>query len=307
MRGKIVTGAPGAKDQRKSRQVHWRFPEQGGNWAPQDPIGARELISARVRLATAVLAIVAAAGAAAQTPDPKARVQFVAAGNLAPDGYRAAILIELSPDTITYWRNPGEAGVPPTFDFSGSDNLARAEVALPAPTRINEAGGDVFGYTKRVAYAATIEPKDPAKPVNAVLKMDYAACEKICVPMHAEARLELAPSGKPGPDAAVVAAAEAALPRKLPQAEAASVTRVAGADKPTWRIAPKSAGATDLFAEAPDGFFFETGREPDGGFRLALVEAPKGAAPPAAARLTMTTQKGAVEFEARLDGKPAAP
>jgi DsbC/DsbD-like thiol-disulfide interchange protein len=255
----------------------------------------------RSALVVALAAVAAQAALAQPSGAPRASVRFVAAGDLQRDAYRAAIVIDLAPDTITYWRNPGEAGVPPTFDFSGSDNLAQAEVALPAPTRIKEAGGDVFGYSSHVAYAVSLKPMDPTKPLRVDLKMDYAACEKICIPMHAEARLQLAPDGKPGPDAKEVSAAEAALPRKVAASDAATVTRAASAEKPTWRVAPKAADAIDLFPEAPERYFFETSRAPDGSFLLMLADAPKDGAPPSSVRLTMTKPAGAIEFEVGLD------
>jgi DsbC/DsbD-like thiol-disulfide interchange protein len=258
--------------------------------------------AAEILTRSALLVVLAAPAALAQPSSaPKASVRFIAGGDLQRDAYQAAIVIDLAPDTITYWRNPGEAGVPPTFDFSGSENLAQAAVALPAPTRINEAGGDVFGYASRVAYAVALTPKDPAKPMRVDLKMDYAACEKICIPMHAERQLRLAPDGKPGPDPAEGAAAEAALPRKIAASDAATIVRVASAEKPTWRVAPKAADAIDLFPEAPDRYFFETSRAPDGSFSLTLADAPKDGATPSPVRLTMTKPSGAVEFEVGLD------
>jgi DsbC/DsbD-like thiol-disulfide interchange protein len=258
--------------------------------------------------AFAIALVVGACAATAQVrPADKAQVRFVAAGNLAPDGYRAAIVIELAADTLTYWRNPGEAGVPPTFDWSASQNLATAEVSMPAPTRIKEAGGDVFGYMKRVAYAVRIEPADRGKPVRAALKMDYAACEKICIPMHAEAQAILAPDGKAGPDAAEVAAATALAPRKTPLDQVAAIAPIAGAPKPSWRVESKIKDAVDLFPEAPDGYFLETARD-GAGFRLTLAERPNGRPPEVVpVRLTLTAPSGAVEFDVRLDAGAGRP
>ena len=217
-------------------------------------------------------------------------------------------MIALAPDTITYWRNPGEAGVPPVFDFSGSENVKATAVGMPAPARIREAGGDVFGYSGRVAYAVTITPADPAKPVRVALKMDYAACEKICIPMHAEGRLELAPGAAAGADKPAVDDAFAALPRPATLAEAGGLAPVAGADKPSWRFTPAAPGATDLFAEAPDGYFFETARDGADAFRLVLAERPKaGASQPLPVRLTLAGASGAAEFQVRLDGSSLKP
>ncbi|MCC0004427.1 MAG: hypothetical protein H6872_04520 [Methylobacteriaceae bacterium] len=255
------------------------------------------------------LPLALALGAAAQAgPTDKARVAFVSGGGLTEGAYHTAIVVELAPNTTTYWRNPGDAGSPPVFDFSASVNLASFEVAMPAPKRIVEAGLDVFGYHDRVAFPVTIKPNEAGKPVVAELKMDYAACEKICVPMHAEARLELTPQGAASADSALVAAARAALPKATAAETAVTLAPVAGADKPAWIVTPRAAGATDLFAEAPNGYFAETKPAPNGAFRLALVEAPANAPlPKTPVRLTMTTATGALEFSVRLDGGRATP
>ena len=60
-------------------------------------------------------------------PAAKSDARLVAAG-----GALAGFEIRLAPNAITYWRDPGESGVPPTFDFSASQNVASAEVDLPA-------------------------------------------------------------------------------------------------------------------------------------------------------------------------------
>src|SRR5208282_5267135 len=48
---------------------------------------------------------------------------------------RAGIEIKLDPGWKTYWRDPGDSGAPPTFDFSGSGNVKSAAVLWPAPEK----------------------------------------------------------------------------------------------------------------------------------------------------------------------------
>ena len=45
----------------------------------------------------------------------------------------AAVEIRLAPGWHTYWRVPGEAGIPPRFDWSGSQNLAAVAYEWPRP------------------------------------------------------------------------------------------------------------------------------------------------------------------------------
>src|SRR5436305_4648750 len=102
---------------------------------------------------------------------------------------RAGIEIRLKPGWHTYWRYPGDAGVPPQFDFGHSKNVKSVNVLWPAPQRLPEAGGISIGYEGDVIFPLRIVPQDPAKPVALSLTLDYAICEKLCVP--AQARSEL--------------------------------------------------------------------------------------------------------------------
>ena len=66
----------------------------------------------------------------------KSQARLIAGG-----GDLAGFEIALAPGAITYWRDPGDAGLPPTLDFSASDNVASVEPEFPAPKRIMEADG----------------------------------------------------------------------------------------------------------------------------------------------------------------------
>src|SRR5271165_3937044 len=74
-------------------------------------------------------------------PSAKSEARLIADGT-----GQAGFQIELAAGAITYWRDPGDAGVPPTFDFAGSDNVAKVEPVFPAPKRIKESdGSEAFG------------------------------------------------------------------------------------------------------------------------------------------------------------------
>ena len=90
----------------------------------------------------------------------------------------------------TYWRNPGEAGgVPPEFDWSGSENIRSTVVNYPAPHRFSDKSGQTIGYKEHIIFPIGFSPADPLKPVKLKLKASYGACKELCVP--AEAELEL--------------------------------------------------------------------------------------------------------------------
>jgi DsbC/DsbD-like thiol-disulfide interchange protein len=169
---------------------------------------------------------------------------------------RAGIEIRLKQGWHTYWRYPGDAGVPPRFDFAGSQNLKAVEVLWPAPRRLPEAGLVAIGYDRDVILPLRVTPQDQAKPVTLQLKLDYAICEKLCVPAGAKAELALA--GGPTSQAAPLAAAEARVPKKLALGAGRtlsirSVRRENGGDRPRILVdvAAPGGGAVDLFAEGP--------------------------------------------------------
>jgi DsbC/DsbD-like thiol-disulfide interchange protein len=222
----------------------------------------------------------------------KSQARLVAAG----EGL-AGFEIKLAPGAITYWRDPGDAGAPPTFDFSGSDNVVKVEPVFPAPERIAESdGSEAFGYERGVVLPLRIVPRDPARPVNLVVHANYAVCEKICLP--AKARLTLTVSDAPSPYAGLVQAALAAAPRPIPPQEFGDLSPDGAGG---WRLcAPRAAGKSpDLFVEAPEGWRIGAKPAPNEAsrdcFRLTVLEKPSDADFPVALRLTMTGRGGPVE------------
>ena len=163
----------------------------------------------------------------------------------------------------TYWRNPGDAGgVPPSFDWSKSENLAGAEVLYPAPKRFTDRAGDTVGYKGTVVFPVRLTPKDPAKPIDLRLTLDYGVCKDICIP--AEALLSLAVEPQQADEAPPELAA--ALDR-VPAPEAARrpgdplLKRAAvdlGGEKPRLVLEaefPGGAEHADIFVEAPPGLY----------------------------------------------------
>lgn len=123
--------------------------------------------------------------------DGASRLRLVA-GEPAEEGrLRAGIEIRLQPGWKTYWKNPGSMGLPPRFEWSGSDNVADVDVLWPAPRRIGEKGVDAIGYSGTVMLPLRVTPADPTKPVRLVLSAEYGICENICVPASAAAALDI--------------------------------------------------------------------------------------------------------------------
>ena len=135
------------------------------------------------------------------------------AGAPGPPYLRAGLELQLDPGWKTYWRYPGDSGVPPTFDFSGSDNVKSVTVEWPAPQRFPDgAGGNSIGYVGDVILPLRVFQIDPAKPTVLRLKLGYDVCANMCVP--ADADLALALPGK-GTEDAAIKQAEQRVPVRL--------------------------------------------------------------------------------------------
>jgi DsbC/DsbD-like thiol-disulfide interchange protein len=204
------------------------------------------------------VSILRAEDASPWVADMHSAARLVGGGKVASEGgavLRAGIEVRLDPGWKTYWRYPGDSGVPPRFDFAGSDNLRTVQVLWPAPHRFTDESGTSIGYKDTVLFPLHVTASDPSKPVRLRLKLDYAICEKLCVPAEGRGELEL--SDKGGPNAAIVAAeAHVPKPAKLGDPGPLSiraVRRVGNKPKPlvTVEVAAPAGATVELFAEGP--------------------------------------------------------
>jgi DsbC/DsbD-like thiol-disulfide interchange protein len=100
------------------------------------------------------------------------------------------VAFQLQPGWKTYWRTPGDSGVPPRFDFSKSDNVEAVTVLWPAPLKFDDgAGGVSLGYHDQIVLPLRIVAKNVDKPVTLRAEINYAVCEKLCIPVEANAEL----------------------------------------------------------------------------------------------------------------------
>ncbi len=224
---------------------------------------------------------------------------------------RAGVEIKLQPGWKTYWRYPGDSGVPPRFDFSGSENLVGVKVFYPAPHLFSDETGNSLGYKDGVTFPLQVTPREPGKPVNLHVKVDYAVCEKLCVPAEASAALALA-AGASAEDAEL-RNAEALVPKKMTAAEAGlTVRRVSNAAKPLVMVNLKAPAGVpiDIFVEGPTPEWALPIPKPARGapeghqqFDFKLDGLPPGVDPKGQFDLTFTIVEGgrAIEAVAHLD------
>jgi DsbC/DsbD-like thiol-disulfide interchange protein len=149
---------------------------------------------AALGLAAAVVASSLAIEARAEDASPWQRDGHSAVRLLAGSRSGAVLLggiaVQLQPGWKTYWRTPGDSGVPPRFDFSKSENVEAVTVLWPAPAKFDDgAGGHSMGYHDQVVLPLRIVAKNADKPVTLRAGINYAVCEKICIPVEANAEL----------------------------------------------------------------------------------------------------------------------
>ena len=225
------------------------------------------LAATRTRLTNVTLALALIAGAAparaqdasAWDKEPHAAARLIAGVAVkSPDAtyLRAGLELRLDPGWKTYWREPGDSGVPPTFDFSGSENVKAVTVAWPAPERFPDgAGGNSIGYVGDIILPLRVVPQNPAKEAALHVKLAYAICGNLCVP--AEANLTLTLTGN-GAEEAAIAREELRVPRRVAPGPGKDFGVIAAHREPgsphdrviVTVAAPKDA-AIDLFAEGP--------------------------------------------------------
>lgn len=97
---------------------------------------------------------------AAQKPDIRADLTVGGSTAAAPDETWLGVHLNLGPGWKTYWKSPGDAGLPTEFDWSGSSNLVEAEVQWPAPSRLSILGFETVGYTHEVLFPVRIKVRD---------------------------------------------------------------------------------------------------------------------------------------------------
>jgi len=215
-------------------------------------------------------AVSAEAEASGSVPADRPAARLFQATTL--DGaWTAGLDITLAEGWKTYWRVPGESGIPPQFDWSGSTNLKSVTIGWPAPRRFRDAAGETIGYANRIVFPLRAEPVDAAKPIELALSLFYGVCKDVCIPAAADLKLELSlASSANAADQALLESFAARIPSHaneslLPQIAALRLRQHAGG--PVLEIAlttPLPAQTTDIFVE---------------GFAKAHFRAPAAAEP----------------------------
>lgn len=176
-----------------------------------DQSGLSPLLSRRAVLAGGVVALAAPLLGAARAEAQALRSSDIVQGEVLrgwrnPDGTRmAALRLRLAPGWKTYWRMPGAAGIPPSFDWSGSRNIADLRLHWPRPEIFDQSGLLGLGYSDELILPVEIRPQGPGR-ITLAVRMDIGVCDEICVPVSL--RLNGTLAGEGAPDRTISAALE---------------------------------------------------------------------------------------------------
>ena len=92
---------------------------------------------------------------------------------------------KLEPEWKIYWKNPGDAGLPPEINFSQSQNIYSYEVQWPLPTRIKETEDLISNvYLNKVVLPIKLIFKNLDEPIFLNGNLKFQVCKTICIPME---------------------------------------------------------------------------------------------------------------------------
>ena len=222
------------------------------------------------------------------------------------------IAFQLQPGWKTYWRTPGDSGVPPRFDFSKSENIEAVTILWPAPTKFDDgAGGHSLGYKNQIVLPLRIVAKNADKPVTLRAGINYAVCEKLCIPVEAIAELAFASVASTEDSALFAALDTVPKPASIGDPNPLTIRDVKrdGKSSVLVDVATPDAREVSLFVEGPTPDWalpVPTLLEPSPPgvkrFSFELDGLPPGAKPEGAAlKLTLVGGDRAYEFNINLN------
>jgi DsbC/DsbD-like thiol-disulfide interchange protein len=167
----------------------------------------------------------------------------------------AILQIDPEPGWKTYWRDPGDAGVAPTVDLAGTENLELRTIRYPVPEIGHDEGGRFHGYPRPVSLVLDLRRPDPSRASVLNAGVMIGLCKSICLPFQATFSLPVGDISNPVADEFMA-------------------IRMAGADLPE---APSPAFGVTATTLSADGKTFEvTARIPGDGLPEVAVAASAG-------------------------------
>ena len=98
----------------------------------------------------------------------------------------AALKLDLEDGWKTYWRAPGEGGIPPFFDLLGSKNLVDFNVEWPSPQVFDQSGLSSVGYKGSVILPVILTPRRDQRDIALKGQIEIGVCREVCLPITLE-------------------------------------------------------------------------------------------------------------------------
>ena len=175
--------------------------------------------------ATLALAPAVTVAASSQVTTPQVRAELVAH---APEGIAPGkplllgLLIEHQPHWHTYWKNPGDSGLPTSLAWTLPEGVQAGEIQWPTPKKLPVGPLMNFGYEGRlllpVPVAVTAAPAGDTLPVR--LQAEWLVCKDVCIPESGEFALDVPVRAATAANGALFEAARAAQPQPVAGADA---------------------------------------------------------------------------------------
>jgi len=147
----------------------------------------------------ALLATSAIAGSGGFSAEDVADFQMLPGWRTENGTYMTALRITLAPGWKTYWRAPGDSGIPPRFDWDGSRNLSAVQFHWPTPDVFHQNGMRTVGYKNELVLPIELTPKQVGRDVTLRASIELGVCEDICMPISVRVSADLQGAGAADP------------------------------------------------------------------------------------------------------------
>lgn len=229
-----------------------------------------------VRLCAAVLTLLALGSTSHaqpaqpqnQKPDIKANLIVGSVNAKDPQYAWVGVRIALGAGWKTYWRSPGDGGLPPEFDWSESSNVKGTRIEWPAPRRMTILGVETIGFTHEVIFPVRVEINDPERETALRLKLTVYACSTICVREELDLAGVVLPGSTDQASQATIDAWRARVPRSTSNTLAVTSLERLATEPPQLRINVASKlplGDIDAFVESDPAVYGDKPQIESGG------------------------------------------
>lgn len=169
--------------------------------------------------------------------------------------YHGGLQVQMEPGWKTYWRVPGQGGIPPAIEAAGG-NIGSFAFDCPLPHRISGEEGESIGYKGEVVFPMTLVPADVKAPVSAQINAFIGICETVCIPVPLAERVDLKPMPAMNESDPLLFAWRARVPKRVEKGPVTTATAAEEAGNIVVTLS-LSQPVQDIFVEGNALHFFQ--------------------------------------------------